>query len=228
MASELHPSQFEIEAHHVGEPRAGVEAHLAGCGTCRGYLAALEAEAARFADRAHPQEFVRRIRKRAERGQRNRRSLVRLLVPSAALAAACVWLLVVSRPAALIPGPAGDAVSMKGTAQVAIILLQDGRQSRQLGSVEGKPGDRFRVEIATAAPIELEAVIIDHAGLVTPVTAAQRFAAGTHVLEPTFTFDSQPTVARLLVGPPAAIRRVLAGENLPAVIAIPIRSVRPR
>lgn len=229
MASELHPSPFEIEAHHVGEAMAGVEAHLASCGTCGGYLASLEAEAARFAERAQPQEFVRRIQMRARRGPGDRRSRFRLLVQSAAFAAAGVWLLVASRPAVLPPEPAGDVVSAKGnTAEVAIILLQDGRQSRRLGPVEGKPGDRFRVEIGTAAPIELEAVIIDHAGVITPVIAAQRFAAGTHVLEPTFTFDSQPTVARLLVGPPAALRRTLAGENLSTVIAVPIRSVRPR
>ena len=113
---------------------------------------------------------------------------------------------------------------MKGAAQVAIILLQDGRQNRKLGSVEGRPGDRFRVEIGTAQPVELEAVIVDHAGSITPVTAPQRFAPGTHVLEPTFTFDSERTVARLLVGPPAAVHRLLTGEIVPEVIVVPIRS----
>jgi anti-sigma factor RsiW len=227
MPSDIHPSLFELEAHQVGEEAPRVAAHLPSCDTCRAYVATLGAEAARFAARARPEEFVRQVRQRLGRELQRRRTLLPGWAPRLALAAACCGLLLATVPR-LASGPAGDVVAMKGAPEVAIILWQDSRQCRQLGSVEGRPGDRYRIEIRTAAPVELEVVIADNAGSPTPVIAARRFAAGTHVLEPIFTFESSPGVSRLLVGPPAALRRALAGEDVPEVILVPIRSAGAR
>jgi hypothetical protein len=220
MPAEAHPTPFELEAHHVGETSEAVAIHVRDCESCRGHLAALEDEARRFAARSEPDQFVRLIRRRAQ----PRRRVVGAGITGALLAAACL-LVLVSRPGA--PGPAAiDALVDKGGSApaVAVLLMRDGQQTRSIGPVEGRAGDRFRIEIATRHPALLEAVIVDETGSVTPVLPPQRLGAGTHLLEPTFAFDQRTTTARLLVGAPAALRRALAGQTEAEVVALSLRS----
>jgi hypothetical protein len=58
---------------------------------------------------------------------------------------------------------------------------------------------------------EVEVVMVQAGRPMLAVVAPRRFETGTHLLEPTYDFDDQPTRARLLAGPPAAVRRVAAG-----------------
>jgi len=216
MAADTHPPLFELEAHHVGEGRAETAAHLAGCAPCRAYLDELATGAAAFATTARPEEFVRAVAARGER----RRVAWRWLLPALALAgAAGLWLLV---PRA--PERAADVILEKGAPRVTVILLHEGQQTRHSDAVDGQPGDSVRVELALVAPRELEVVLLEEDGTLTPLSPPRRFEAGTHLLQPAFSFDARPTRARLLVGPPAGVARVRAGQPAPEVVMLPVRA----
>jgi len=112
-----------------------------------------------------------------------------------------------------------------GGAAITVVLwhARDGHQSRHAAEVDARPGDRLRVEVAVPQATELEAVILDDKGARTSLGPRRVFAAGTHLLEPTFTFDSRPFAARLLVGPPDGVAHTLAGQPDDRVQSVAVR-----
>jgi hypothetical protein len=237
---EGHPSLFDLEAHHAGEGSVEVAAHAASCATCRGYLGELERGAAAFAAAAQPLEFARQIAARAgaatARASRSRPSSWRVLLPGGALVAAALgaWLLL---PRSALyrtqPGagdPRADQVLVKGPSSVELSLIllrkdEDGQHREQGPLVTGRAGDRFRIELRVAAATDLEVVLLEPGAAPQKLSPARRFEPGSHILEPTFTFDRKPTRARLLAGPPAAVERaVTSGAPEPGVAAVAIAS----
>ena len=222
----LHPGAEDLEAHHVGEVVPSVAEHLPGCPTCRAYVAELDTAAARFAATADPPAFAHRIAGLVRRARDRRRSPVGRWLPVAALGAAMSWLVIAGPIRQLATTPADLTPKGGAAASLAVVVAQDGRQRRQVGTVEGRPGDRFRIELTTPQPRELQVVLVDAAGAATPVARA-RFAAGTTVLPATLSFRPERAIDRLLVGPPAQVARALIGEPATGVTSLQIRSVGP-
>jgi hypothetical protein len=124
----------------------------------------------------------------------------------------------------LRPPTLGPDIQTRGGIEVAGVVLQGDRQVRQVGEIAGRPGDRFRVEIAIAAPALLDVMVADASGHIVVLADGRIFESGTHYLEQALAFDDSPTVARLLVGPAGSVRRVLAGAADPRVVVLPVRS----
>jgi hypothetical protein len=223
MWTDSHPPSFELEALHVGEGNAPTARHAETCATCRAYLAELARDAARFAAERDPDAFARAVANRARVPVPRRRwwAAGRSLSFAAAASAAVVAVVWIGagRP------PAGrDVIQTRGGVQVAGVVLHGDRQVRQVGEISGAPGDRFRVEIAIAAPAALDAMVADDSGRIVVLAEGRPFASGTHYLKPALTFDDSPTVARLLVGPAGSVRRALAGAADPRVVVLRVRS----
>jgi hypothetical protein len=223
MSADSHPPLFELEALHVGEGDALTARHAETCATCRAYLAELARDAARFAAERDPDAFARAVavRARAPGPRRGWWAAGRSLTFAAAAAAAVVSVVWIGSGH---PPAARDVIQTRGGIQVAGVLLHGDRQARQAGEISGAPGDRFRVEIALAAPAALDAMVIDDSGRIVVLAEGRPFASGTHYLEPALTFDDSPTVARLLVGPAGSVRRALAGATDPRVVVLRVRS----
>jgi len=220
MPNEQHPTTFELEAYHVGEGPPALAQHLRRCPSCAGHVRALEDEAATFRARAQPERFVRAVRARARAGSAAaRRWTFSFLLPLAGALGVVALCFAASRPASVLPSGRADGDDLRprggqGAPAVEVILrhARDGHQSRHAAEVEARPGDRFRVEVAVPEATVLEAVMLEDGGAHTSLGARRVFSAGSHLLEPTFTFDDRPLAARLLVGPPDAIARALAGQ----------------
>lgn len=223
MSADSHPPLFELEALHVGEGSDVTARHAASCATCRAYLAELAGDAAHFAAERDPDAFAQAVAIRARAPLPRRRAWVigRSLAAAAAAAAtimAVVWF------DSLRPPPLGPDVQTRGGIQVAGVVLHGDLQVRQVGEISGTSGDRFRVEIALAAPALLDVIVADDSGHIVVLADGRVFGSGTHYLEKALTFDESPTVARLLVGPAGSVRRVLAGARDPRVVVLPVRS----
>jgi hypothetical protein len=230
MPIEQHPTPFELEAHHVGEGSPGLAQHLHRCPPCAGYVRGLEDEAATFRARAQPERFVRALRTRSRGGGTAARHWTFSLSLPLAGALGVALCFAASRPASVVPSGRADADELRprggqGAPAVEVILwhARDGHQSRHAAEVEARPGDRFRVEVAVPEATVLEAVIVEDGGARMSLGARRVFAAGSHLLEPTFTFDDRPLAARLLVGPPDAIARALAGPPDGRVRSVRVR-----
>jgi hypothetical protein len=223
MSADSHPSSFELEALHVGEGSELTARHAETCAACSAYLAELARDAARFAAERDPDAFARDVAARARAPVSRRRAWAtgRSLVAASAAAAtlvAVVWI------GSGRPRDARDLIQTRGGIQVAGVVLHGDRQVRQVGEIAGAAGDRFRVEIAIAAPAALDVMVADGSGQIVVLADGQTFASGTHYLEPALAFDDSPTLARVLVGPAGSVRRALAGAADPRVVVLPVRS----
>ncbi len=223
MSTDSHPPLFDLEALHVGEGSALTARHAATCATCRAYLDELAGDAARFAADRDPDAFARAVAIRARAPLPGRRAWVVGRSLAAAVAAAATIMAVVWIDS-LRPPTLGPDIQTRGGIEVAGVVLQGNRQVRQVGEIAGRPGDRFRVEIAIAAPALLDVMVADASGHIVVLAEGRVFGSGTHYLEQALAFDDSPTVARLLVGPAGSVRRVLAGSADPRVVVLPVRS----
>jgi hypothetical protein len=238
MSADTHPHALELESLHAGEGSAEVARHAEACSVCRAHLEDLARDAAAFLAARDPDTFVGAVRVRADAAgddapraapssapsvfpARPRRPIVRRSVVaslSALALAAGVWTLIahdrVDR----------DRLQARGGLQVAAIVLHDGKQTRQSGPITGAPGDSFRVEVALSAPAVLDAVVVDDRGRVVVLAQRRQLAAGTHYLESALSFDDQPTNARLIVGPAAAVHRAISEGAAPGVVVVTVRS----
>lgn len=229
MRDERHPTTFELEAHHVGEGPAGTARHLLVCSSCAEYVRVLDRDAAGFRGRTNPEHFVRQIRRRAGPFQFvRRRSALTFLAPLAGALGVVAVCFAALRSPPVLTAHGADELRPRGENRGAAVTLilwhaRDGHQSRHAAAVDARPGDRLRVEVAVPQATELEAVILDDDGVRTSLGPRRVFAAGTHLLEPAFTFDSRPFAARLLLGPPDGVAQVLAGEPDDRVRSVAIR-----
>jgi hypothetical protein len=223
MSADSHPSSFELEALHVGEGNALTVRHAETCAACSAYLAELARDAARFAAERDPDAFARDVASRA-RAPVPRHRAWWAAGPSLAVAAVAAAAVMVLWIGAARPPASRDAIQTRGGIQVAGVVLHGDRQVRQIGEIAGSPGDRFRVEIAIAAPAALDVMVADGSGRIVVLADGQLFASGTHYLEPALAFDDSPTIARLLVGPAGSVRRALGGASDPRVVELPVRS----
>ena len=234
MSTERHPQPFELESLHAGEDcPPSVARHAEDCAKCGAYLEELAREGRAFAAERDAERFVRGIRARVDAGRGTpapawsffprpsgrvvpRRGVV---VSLSALAAVGAWMLV-----ARLGHVAPERLQARGGLEVAVVVLHDGAQSRVLGPVTGAPGDAFRVEVALLEQAVLDAIVVDDRGRVVTLAEGRRFAAGTHYLEPALTFDDLPTTARVLIGPPAGVRRAREEGAAPGVAVVDLRS----
>jgi len=233
MHGERHPTMFELEAHHVGEGRASTARHVLVCRPCAAYVRSLEEEAATFRERARPGQFVATIRRRAGTARARHWSFSFLLPVVGALGVAAVCFASLGpalgpTPAPTVPSGQADELRARGgptDTSVTVILsdARDGHQTRHVTDVDARPGDRFRVEVTVARATQLDTVLVEDSGARTSLGPRQRFVAGTHLLEPTFIFDDRPFSARVVVGPPEGIARVLAGQPDARVGSLRIR-----
>jgi hypothetical protein len=224
-----HPNAIDLEAFACGDSVASVAAHVDECAPCRAFVARAKG--------ASPRIDVAPILDRARRAEKKR---VIFLASSVAvpLAAAAAALLVLRAPA---PGPlvaASDPppntatayyverapmpdTRFKGGVQLAVVRERAGAQSRFVGPVPVKPGDRLRVEVALdRSVVILGAVMGDDGSWVELMPEGVR-ESGTHFSEKAVRVDAQPMSGTIFVGSPDGVRRARAHEK-----ADDVRSIR--
>ena len=214
---EEHPSAFRLEAWHAGEPDPATEAHVGECTPCAAYVESLEGAREAFALRPGADDFLKRVAGAAVEAPRRperRWAVVGLL------AAAALLIAVVGR--SLLTGPAETAPPgerLKGGPILAAIILREGTQRRETGSVRVRAGDRVRLEVTVeqAGPLRVE---LQEADAAPRVFFDAPVAAGVTALPEALAVDARPTDATFRAGRP----EVLATQGAPDVATLHLTS----
>jgi hypothetical protein len=209
---------------HAGEPDARTAEHVSACVACRAYLDGLEAAQARFAARGDAAAFLAGVTTAAAReaaeptrsAGRETPASAPVLRPSrpwrapafAAAAAAAALAFVLLRPPPGDTGPADDVADrLKGAPVVAAIVLRDGAQHRETGTVSVRAGDRLRFEVSTTEAGPLRVDLLD----MTTAPPARRTlfegapSPGTTLTPDALVVEAGATNAWILAGPPEAV-----------------------
>ncbi len=149
-----HPTAAQLEAYHAqGTGPTELIEHLENCLECQNYLKLLEAERLSFLEKEGPEAFLARspiaeaMRTSAPTKSISRRWV--LAVPTLALTAAAAGYL-------FNVGPSPQ-IGFKGTPQLKVLRLRDGKQSifSQKVSIKAQDKLRFEVTISTAGNYSL-------------------------------------------------------------------------
>jgi hypothetical protein len=202
-----HPRPFRLDAHVAGDLDPSVAAHIETCEACAAYVAATTTGAAEFAanEGKKSAEFVLALQDRPKARVFALHRLVWIAAP--VLAAAAVLLVVRGRENPLVPVANEPAVRFKGGMQIAVVRDRSGDQSRILGEVHVRPGDRLRVEVAIDDAQPIEVGFLGKDGTWVPLLAPALIEAGTHFSERAARFDDTPTEGWILAGHPDAVNR---------------------
>jgi anti-sigma-K factor RskA len=215
-----HPSPFALEAWHAGGESAVVREHVAACGACKAYVEGLEGAKSRLSRRGSADDFARAIRARAEKSGRTRGW--RMLVPAAALAATMVLIFVRYQT-----NSEKDVVRLKGGSQLAVIVLRQGEQTRHLGRLDARAGDRLRFEIVLEKPARMSVGVIED-GRFTSLARDESFDAGLHHLEATLEVDPGPMHALVVAGPPERLEAIAKKGELDSKEGQPLLELESR
>lgn len=225
-----HPSKFRLESLSAGIADAEAEHHVAACRTCQEFVDALGAEQRALLETQLPADFARAIRLEADRRQAAPARRVpwlrwaSVLVPLAACGVlAFVWLgpetgSPTPSPARLSaapesPGVSGtDVIRLRGPDTMRAVVLRDGAQMRLDGEIDGRPGDRIRIELelAAAAKMTIGAWTDDRQWI--PLSESESLDAGRHFVDGSVVLDDEPTEGWLLAGPPQEVDRIVRGQ----------------
>lgn len=195
-----HPSAFRLEAFHAGEPDASTAAHVGKCAECAEYLASLEEARASFAQRPGAGDFLDRVTASSPGTPPQRRRLFTGLLIAAALMAVFIgrWAFVRTL------GEPSPGERLKGGPVLAAIVLRDGVQRRETGTITLRAGDRVRFEVGGAGPLR---VVVQEAGGPARTLYDGPAPETTTILPDTLAVDDRPTEATVLAGPPDAVAR---------------------
>lgn len=132
-----------------------------------------------------------------------------------------------SPTATLEPAAPDPETTFKGGVHIAVIRERAGRQERFTGSVEVKPGDRLRVEVALDREQAILAAVMgdDASWLELMVEGSRR--PGTHFSERSARVDASPMRGTILVGSPEAVARARATRRFHDVSSIRIEWEAP-
>jgi hypothetical protein len=110
--------------------------------------------------------------------------------------------------------------TFKGGIQVAVIRERAGHQARFTGSVEVKPGDRLRVEVALDREQAILAAVMGDDTSWIELMPERVLRPGTHFSDRSAHVDSSPMHGTILVGAPEAVAGARASRRFDDVAAI--------
>ncbi len=207
MSETPRPSRFDIERYHTGEADPETARRVEADPEAMARVAALEQARKAFArERPDAADFARALRARTAPAAEPRRRWLRWLMPLAGAAAVAALVLFAALPGldaerSEVLRPKGDAVD------TSVIVLRDGVQTRESGTVGVRPGDRVRISLDVQVAGPLTVGIVDRDGSWVVLADSQAFTAGRHDLERTFRVDAGPTRAAVVAGPPNDVAR---------------------
>jgi hypothetical protein len=110
---------------------------------------------------------------------------------------------------------------LKGGLSVSIIRDRAGAQERIAGTCRVRPGDRLRLEFATAEARTLTAGVLTTGGAWFELEPAHAFDPGTHLSRSALKVDDEGLAGRAIVGDPADVDRARHGQpSAAALVAI--------
>lgn len=122
------------------------------------------------------------------------------------------------------PPVAGDpGTTFKGSVQIAVVRDRAGAQSRFLGDVEVRSGDRLRVEVALDREQAIVGAVIADDGAYLEIMPAGVRGRGTHYSEKSARIDEHPIAGTIVIGTPEAVARARATMKFDGVITMRVQ-----
>ncbi len=244
-----HPSSLDLEAWACGDAEDAIASHLDECEACKSFVDRLKGAVSKgpsfdftkaLASAAAPAEEPG-LPKTTEPARPTVRPLVRVIsistivVPLALAAAVLLFLrrtepndlsaetapIVSAPPTAVAMREPDPETTFKGSLQVAVIRERSGvGQSRFLGKVKVKEGDRLRLEVALDREQAIVGGVIGDDGSYLELMPNGVRGAGTHFSEKSARIDATPTSGTIIIGTPEAVARARATKSFEGVTAV--------
>lgn len=113
--------------------------------------------------------------------------------------------------------------SFKGSVQIAVVRERAGAQSRLLGDVEVRSGDRLRVEVALDREQAILGAVIADDGAYLEIMPARVRGRGTHYSEKSARIDEHPTGGMIVIGTPEAVAKARATMKFDGVVTMRVQ-----
>jgi len=127
-------------------------------------------------------------------------------------------------PLAMATASADDpGTSFKGSVQIAVVRERAGAQSRVLGDVEVRSGDRLRVEVALDREQAILGAVIADDGSYLEIMPARVRGRGTHYSEKSARIDEHPTGGMIVIGTPEAVAKARATMKFDGVVTMRVQ-----
>jgi hypothetical protein len=127
-------------------------------------------------------------------------------------------------PSETTPDP---ETTFKGGIQIAVIRERDGKQTRFTNSVQVKPGDRLRVEVALDREQTILAAVMGEDSSWLELMPGGVRRPGTHFSDRSARVDSSPLRGTVIVGPPEAVNRARETRRFDGVSTVRIEWEAP-
>jgi len=236
-----HPSSLDLEAFACGDAEDAVASHIDDCTTCRAFVDRLKGVVAKGPSFDFTKALNQASGLRPQTSEKPKpvvRPFVRIIsistiVVPLALAAAVLLFLGRSKPEDLsktTPPPTMGSVAIrdpdpettfKGSLQVAVIRERSGAgQTRFLGEVKVKEGDRLRLEVALDREQAIVGAVIGEDGSYLELMPNAVRGAGTHFSEKSARIDAPVTRGTIVIGTPEAIAKARATRSFEGLTAV--------
>lgn len=113
--------------------------------------------------------------------------------------------------------------SFKGSVQIAVVRERAGAQSRLLGDVEVRSGDRLRVEVALDREQAILGAVIADDGSYLEIMPARVRGRGTHYSEKSARIDEPPIAGTIVIGTPEAVAKARATMKFDGVFTMRVQ-----
>jgi len=124
------------------------------------------------------------------------------------------------RVASLDPPGAEPDVTFKGGLQATVVRDRSGSQARFAGTVQVRPGDRLRLEVALDREQAILGAVLDDDGSFLELMPDTVRGPGTHFSERSARIDARPTRGTILIGSPAAVAHARATRRFEGVLTV--------
>ena len=229
-----HPATFRLDAIAAGDRDERAAEHVATCSGCRAYVEKATTLALEFAatEGTKSSDFVlalddRRASEDRAAPPRRRTGLAHAgwLAAAGAMTAAAAVVLVARggfEIGSSSPPSNQPAVRFKGKLQVAVIRDRVSEQSRIVGEVRVRPGDRLRAEVSVDDTRPIEVGFLGKDGTWVPLHAPALVEAGTYFSERAAQFDASPTEGWVIAGRPEDVVLARKTRSFDDVAAVPV------
>ncbi len=222
-----HPNAHKLEALAAGEESTSTTSHVDSCDACRAFVEKARGLSSRFSMDA--------VLAEAGRAEKRRRFtlVMSAAAPLALAAAAVLWLRSSPQtmPVATTPPPSATTApsalaqndpdtTFKGGLQLAVVRERTGAQDRFVATVQVRPGDRLRIEVALDRSQAILAGVMGDDGSWTELMPEAVRDAGTHFSEKSVRIDDHRADGMILVGTPDAVRRARETRRTDGVRAL--------
>lgn len=122
-----------------------------------------------------------------------------------------------------VPTAEDPGTTFKGSVQIAVVRERAGAQSRFMGDVEVRSGDRLRVEVALDREQAILGAVIADDGAYLEIMPAGVRGRGTHYSERSARIDAHPIAGTIVIGTPEAVARARTTMKFDGVITMRVQ-----